>query len=69
LEAVIKRRRSSVAVELGQWSFLLDQSRALHRDRQQDVDVVVQRHWLQGRSWWVAWSGGEMPAVVSDEAG
>lgn len=69
LEALIKRRRSSVAVELGQWSFLLDQSRALHRDRQQDVDVVVQRHWLQGRSWWLAWSGGEMPAVVSDEAG
>jgi hypothetical protein len=69
LEALTKCRRSSIAVELGRWSWQLEQGRAVHRGDQHNVDVVAQRHDLQQRSWWLGWSGGAMPAVAPEEGG
>ena len=69
LEALTKRRCSSIAVELGRWSWQLGQGRAVHRGDQHNVDVVAQRHHLHQRSWWLGWSGGAMPAVALEEGG
>ena len=69
LEALIKRRRSSLAMELGRWSWQLEQGRAMHRSDQLYVDVVVRCLRFQKRAWWLGWSGGEMPAVATDEGG
>ena len=69
LEALIKRRRSSIASEFGQWSWQLEQGRAWHRSHHVNVDVVARSHHVQGRTWWFGWSGGEMPPVASDEGG
>ena len=69
LEALTKRRRSSIAAELGRWSWQLEHGRAVHRHDQTNVDVVAQCHCLQQRTWWLGWSGGAMPAVASDEGG
>ena len=69
LEALTKRRRSSIAAELGRWSWQLEHGQAVHRHDQTNVDVVAQCHCLQQRTWWLGWSGGAMPAVASDEGG